>query len=160
MFLPCWQCMARKPVAGVLLLAIAAWAELALAPMLAMPAGHIHTGHVLPAEVISQHADHHHAARATAKHACCPPVRSANPEGILELVADASGCRDSHRCCFRQGPQSIPAPVSEAQQFGSEVTSITATHATPNLNVSKQSIVETPVSSPPFRDVFGMTLRV
>ena len=129
--------MAKKVVAGVLLLAIAAWAEMALAPMLAMHA-HAHPGRTLVAELSSRHAPNHHgvAAEQVAKHACCPPVVRIETEGMVELVAESSGCQDSHRCCFRQGPQSVPAPVSEDQQLRPQVASITVTSAALNVGVS------------------------
>src|ERR1700751_5823567 len=100
--------MARKAVAGVLLIAIAVWAEMALAPMLALLARPMHVGHTLP--VASHHVTPHQAVppEQAEKHSCCPPIPKINEAaGMLELVAESSDCQDSHRCCFRQGPQSV-----------------------------------------------------
>jgi hypothetical protein len=153
--------MARKAIAAMLLVAIAAWAELALAPMLAMPAGHMHRGHALVAEVISQSvADGHTAAAGPAKHACCPPaIRHAEPSGTLELVADSSDCQRSHRCCFGQGPQSVPAPASETRPLGRQMVAAIPSQAT-QMPSSHTTAPTAPVASRPNPRTFGMTLRV
>ena len=39
--------MAKKAIAAFLLVVIAAWAEMTMAPMFAMHAGHMRTGHEL-----------------------------------------------------------------------------------------------------------------
>jgi hypothetical protein len=154
--------MARKAIAGTLLVAIAAWAELALAPMPAMHAGHMHRGRALPVEVISQNAGHDHTAAAgSRKHACCPPpIRHTQLQGTLELVADSSGCQGSHRCCFGQGPQSVPAPASEIRPLGPQIVAATPEQGTQTSNGSDTAVPTAPVASPPDPHIFGMTLRV
>jgi len=152
--------MARKAIAGVLLLVIAAWAEMALAPMLAILAGHMHGEHALAAKESSQHAAHHAGSTPQGtRHSCCPPIRSVESESVLELVAENSGCQDSHRCCFRQGPQSVPAPVSEVQRVG-PLSSTASTRATQTANGSYPIVGETELASPPYPQIFGMTLRI
>ena len=159
--LPNLLCMARKAVAAVLLLVITAWAEMALAPMLAILAGHMHGEHALAAKELPQHTAHHVVStRQGAKHACCPSIGRVEAEGVLELVAENSGCRDSHRCCFRQGPQSVPAPISEARQLGSQLSS-TAPSQVPQIAASSYRIeAETEFASPPYPHLFGMTLQI
>jgi len=153
--------MAKKAIAAVMLLATAAWAEMALAPMLAMYAFHAHAGHAVAPETPSQQAAHHHEAstRSGAKHPCCPPVRRVEAEGVLVLAAENSGCQDSHRCCLRQGPQSVPAPVSEARQLG-PLSSTTSTQANQVFSVSCSIEAEIETASPPYPHTFGMTLRI
>lgn len=161
-FLQSLSGMARKAVAGVLLIAIAVWAEMALAPMLALLASPMHVGHTLPVQVASQHVTHHQAvpAKQADKHSCCPPVPKINEAaGMLELMAESSDCQDSHRCCFRQGPRSLPAPVSEARQFGPHVRLTTPTEAT-QAGDGSYSVITEPPAPPPYPQIFGMTLRV
>jgi len=153
--------MARKAVAGVLLLVIMAWAEMAVAPMLAILAGHMHGEHALAAGEYSPPATHHAASTGQrARHSCCPPVRRAETEGALELVAENSGCQDSHRCCFRQGPQSVPAPVSEARQLEQQLFSTTSSLVIQSASGSYPIEPEVESASPPYPHLFGMTLRV
>ena len=145
----------------MLLLVIAAWAEMAVAPMLAILAGHMHGEHALAAKELPQHASHHVvSARQGAKHACCPPIGRVEAEGVLELVAENSGCQDSHRCCFRQGPQSVPEPVGEARQLGPQLSSTAPSQAPPIANVSYSIDAETEADLPAYPHLFGMTLRI
>lgn len=153
--------MVRKAIAGMLLLAIVAWAEMTLAPMLAMYGRHLHVQSAFPANGISQNGPHHHAAPQQAtKHPCCPPVRKIEAEDALELVAENSGRQDSHRCCFRQGPQSVPAPASDARQFGPQLFSTISPHVSVTAGGSHPIDIGMQAASPPYPRTFGMTLRV
>ena len=85
---------------------MAAWAEMALAPMLLM-----HAGHVSAARQVFDHtAAHHHAMPAG--HSCCPGVGKIQSPVALTLSAGSLPCNDEHRCCFQQGPQSVPARLN------------------------------------------------
>lgn len=143
--------MLKKFIAAVLLFGMMAWAEVALAPMLFMHAGHVHA-----ASAMAEHAAHHHAM--TAGHACCPGIGKPVDHGALELAASDMPCQDEHRCCFRQGPQSVPAPVSTtassegapAQVADASLSSHATSHVFPTILVA--------TGPPP--DRLGMVLRV
>jgi hypothetical protein len=150
--------MARKAIAGVLLLAVAAWVEMSLAPMLAMHAGHSHRGDSFVADAALQHAAHGHAPQEATTHSCCPPVRKVEAEGTLELLAKDSGCKESHRCCFRDGPQNVPTVASETRELGLQTFSTISLRATVTANASHPISVATRAASPPHE--FGMALRV
>ena len=153
--------MARKAIAGMLLLVIAAWAEMAVAPMLAILAGHMHGEHAMASKEFPQHASHRVVSkRQSAKHACCPPIGRVEAEGVLELVAENSGCQDSHRCCVRQGPQSVPAPASEARRLGPQPSSTATSQAPQIANVSCSIDAEMETDLPAYPHLFGMTLRI
>lgn len=99
--------MVRKSIAAFLLLVVAAWAEVLVAPMFTMHALHYHPAHVLP-----QPATHQHAAAAV--HSCCPGLRAGvGLPPALEFAATTEPCADQHRCCFRQAPQSAPVPAGD-----------------------------------------------
>lgn len=155
--------MARKAIAAVLLVAMAAWAEMALAPMLAMHAGHMRPGHEMAADMPS---GTHHRAQPT-EHAqmdphrpCCPGLQGAEPAIIIEIASTAPGCDDRHSCCFRQGPQSVPAPAGDVQRMAHEMAPATVVEVTPVCPAVKRAAYDRVLvmSFPP--DVFGMTLRV
>ena len=123
--------MAKKAIAAFLLVVIAAWAEMTMAPMFAMHAGHMRTGHEMAADMPASVSGHHHPGhhhtgpqaaqvrdeRRQAEHPqamvegrlCCPGLRKMEPVAMLEMVSGSPACNDPHRCCFRQGPQSMPA---------------------------------------------------
>jgi hypothetical protein len=153
--------MAKRSIAGLLVVAMMVWAELTLAPMLAMHAGHMRAGHQIAEEISIPHAAHHHGTpmQTPAKHACCPPVHQAAPEGMLELVADISGCHDPHSCCLRQGPQSIPAPARALREL-TQRTPAESTLAIAQVNAEKHTTGDDVIASPPHLHIFGMTLRV
>src|ERR1700692_3295831 len=103
--------MVKKSIAAALLVAMVAWAEMALAPMLAMPA------HMLPGIDSVEHAVMH---AVPAGHPCCPKISTTNNSEEQAPVAFGSSSlpfQDEHRCCFRQSPQSVPAPVSAQQRL-------------------------------------------
>lgn len=148
------QSVGKKLISALLLLAITAWAEIMLAPLITMPAGHTH-----PAHAVALHpAGHDHAM--TMAHACCPGLKtSAEAIPMLEFQAASLPCEDQHRCCFRQGPQGAPAPASARMRFSPEVASLQSGVLQPELRSS--SPVAIPVERglpPPAR--FGTVLRI
>jgi hypothetical protein len=95
--------MLRKSIAAALLVAMTAWAEMAVAPLFAMHVWQQHAAH----EMQTRMAAHEHAMPAG--HPCCPtPPKTANGV-VLELAGDNLPCENQHRCCFRQAPPSVPA---------------------------------------------------
>ena len=154
--------MARKSIALALLIGIAAWAELALAPMLPMHAGHMRPGHEMAPDM--PHANHHHGApngsdQTAGQMPCCPGLHHPEPAVVLEIASAMQGCDDPHSCCFRQGPQSVPA-ATDVQKLSRElapVAIIEVSNALPRVTpIVADSI---PAFSPP-PDVLGMILRV
>jgi|SRR5215470_11208052 len=91
--------MARKPIA--LLLAMTAWAALG-APLFSIEVPHGHRTHE---RALSGPTGH----EAMPAHACCPGLtNSAVAVPLVELLAANPPCSEQHRCCFSQGPQSLP----------------------------------------------------
>lgn len=155
--------MARKTLASVLLLVIAAWAEMTLAPMLAMHAGHMRPGHEMAADMPMHHPGHHSAAHSPAKaepRPCCPSMHRTEPADVLELVSASPACDDPHSCCFRQGPQSIPAPARSVQRATQEMAPAMAAEVSPLLGTAKPALRNISLALSPPPDIFGMTLRI
>ncbi len=153
--------MARKAIAAALLVAMAAWAEIAVAPMLAMHAGHMRPGHEMAADMPAEHATHHHAEREQmAGHPCCPGVHRAESETMFALTAGVPACDDPHSCCFRQGPQSVPAPAGSEQKLSRDMTPTGAAMISPTLEAAERAIDNKVFAFRPPPDLFGMTLRV
>jgi hypothetical protein len=156
--------MVKKAIAAMLLVTMAAWAEMALAPMLAMHAGHMRPGHEMAADM--PHGTHHHAAQHAepaqmdSHRPCCPGLHEAEPAIVLEIASTAPGCDDPHSCCFRQGPQSVPAPVSDVQKMAREMAPATVVEITPVRPAANGAIPDRVLAVSPPPDVFGMTLRV
>ena len=145
--------MLKKSIAAGLLVVMVAWAEMALAPMFAM-----HVWPVHPAREMSEHmAAHHHAMPAG--HPCCPGLGKAANAAALEFAASSLPCQDQHRCCFLQGPQSVPAPVSAGRELSREIASAEIAEFSPTpaeWHVSPATAVAP--GPPPGR--LGMVLRV
>ena len=170
---PFWQdevSMAKKAPAAVLLLVIAAWAEMTMAPMLAMHTGHMLPGHEMAADMPAEqsaHPAHHHSglqnsedAQMAAGRPCCPALHKMEPAEVLEVVSGAPACDDPHSCCFRQGPQNMPAPARDVQRLAREMTPAAAVEINPERGTARNAVHSSALTlhSPP--DVFGMTLRV
>jgi hypothetical protein len=150
--------MAKKAIAAMLLVTMAAWAEMAMAPMLVMHATHMHPGHEMAADMPEKHATHGHAEHAQmAGHPCCPGLHRAEPEDVLALSAGAPACDDPHSCCFRQGPQSVPALASDAPKLAPEMGAAGAA-LNPAIELSATDNSVSAFRPPP--DVFGIPLRV
>ncbi len=149
-----WIIMGKKFIAAVLL-AVGTWIEMALAPMLLM-SGHLHSA----AEVAEHGAFHHHVMPAG--HACCPKIGatgSTEDSGLAEVMSGGLPCADEHRCCFRQGPQSVPAPVSAGQRLSQEpALAQRNSHSTPD---SESHVFSAPEFGPgPPSGLLGMVIRV
>jgi hypothetical protein len=143
--------MRQKPIAALLLVVMVAWAEMTLAPMLLMQAGHVPAAR----EMSENMAAHHHVMPAG--HACCPRIgKTVNPVA-LELAAASLPCQDQHRCCFQQGPQSVPArlntgvqrDIGPAEVAEANLVRDEESHLSPATGVAP--------ASPP--GLFGMVLR-
>jgi hypothetical protein len=157
--------MAKKAIAAMLLLVVAAWAEMALAPMLLMRAGHMLPGHTMAGAGAEQDTRqtqaHHHAQQAQAAALpCCPELHKREPGAALVWIAGAPNCDDSHSCCYRRGPQSVPAPVRDVQRLGRELAPAAAMKV--NLPVESETKVagSSLLGFRPSADAFGMTLRI
>jgi len=147
------ETMLKKSIASALLVVMVAWAEIALAPMLAMHAGHVHPARENAA---NQMAAHHGAG-----HPCCPGLGKAaentTPPGF---AATNQPCPDEHRCCFRQGPQNVPAPPNAGDKLSRDVVPAVMAELSQDRDVTSQaSTSAVSVLSPP-PDLFGMILRV
>lgn len=148
------QSVGRKLISALLLLAITAWAEIMLAPLITMPAGHTH-----PAHAVALHpAGHDHAMPMA--HACCPGLKtSGEATPAIELRAASLPCEDQHRCCFRQGPQGAPAPASARIWFSPEVASLQTGVLKPELRSSSPVAIPVERGLPP-PALFGTVLRI
>jgi hypothetical protein len=111
--------MFKKSIAAALLVVIVAWAEMALAPMLAMHSRHVHPAREMAESGTGQIAAHHHVMPAG--HPCCPGLGKTGNTAPLEFAASSLPCQDEHRCCFQQGPQSVPAPASAGDKLSRDV---------------------------------------
>ena len=162
--------MEKKAIAGVLLLAIVAWAELLLAPMLLMHAERLHLGHEMALSGAHDtgvtSATHHHPGHAHAAGLpCCPDLHKegshrATSNSLLFMVSSTPECADSHRCCFWQGPQSVPAPVRDVQKFERNTAPLSPTQASLPVHTEPRFAGDTPLAVPPHADLFGITLRI
>lgn len=171
--------MAKKAISALLLVAITAWAEMALAPMLAMHAGHMRMGHETVADMPAaqpghNHAAHHHSAQSPAQNSearnaeeatggkpCCPHLQKSEPPVLLFVVEEGPGC-ESHSCCFRQGPQSVPAQARDAETASRELVAALSSEVEidPSLDATRNVFRDRPVTLHPPPDLFSMTLRV
>lgn len=154
--------MGKRAMAAILLVVITAWAEMTLAPMLVMHSGHMVPRQQIAGDMAPTHAGHHHdreLAQGPGRR-CCPGLRKLEAMDLLEVVSDSPACADPHGCCFRQGPQSVPAPAREAQKLAREMAPAAAAGigqvSVPERRTVRDSVLA--VSPPP--DSFGMTLRV
>jgi hypothetical protein len=155
--------MARKSIAAFLLVVIAAWAEMTMAPMFAMHAGHMRPGHEMAADMPPQHAGHNHAGhgqKMAEGRPCCPQLHKAEPVAMLEMVSGSPACDDPHSCCFRQGPQSMPAPARDVQRLAREMAPAVAVEINPERGTARRAVDDSLLALRPPPDVFGMTLRI
>ena len=155
--------MAKKGIAAFLLVVIAAWAEMTMAPMFAIHAGHMRPGHEMAVDMPEHHAGHHHAEHHPAMvegRPCCPGLHKTQPAAVLEMVSGSPACDDPHSCCFRQGPQSVPAPARDVQRLAREMAPAVVAEGSPVRRPATREALDSALalSSPP--QVFGMTLRI
>ncbi len=144
--------MLKKSIAAALLVAMVAWAEMALAPMFLMQAGHVHAAR----EMSERMAAHHHVMPAG--HPCCPGFGKAENTDRIEFAASSLPCQDEHRCCFQQGPQSVPAPVSS--RLSREIAPAEIAELSPAHDAASHVSPATAVAPGPPPGQFGMVLRV
>jgi hypothetical protein len=145
--------MVKKSIAAALLVAMVAWAEMAMAPMILMHAGHVH-----PAREMAEHQGAHHHAMP-AGHPCCPGFGNTKDAVPLEFAASSLPCQEQHRCCFRQGPQNPPAPVSSRSRLSQEIASAEITQL--SLSHTEWHVSPaTAVALGPPPGLLGMVLRV
>ncbi len=148
--------MFKKSIAAALLVVMVAWAEMALAPMLAMHAGHVHPAREMAEHVAGQMAAHHHVMPAG--HRCCPGLGKTENTAPLEFAASSLPCQDEHRCCFQQGPQSVPAPASSRPSR--EIVPAEIAELSPDHDAESHLSPATAVAVGPPPGQFGMVLRV
>ena len=147
--------MLKKSIAAALLLVMMAWAELALAPMLFMHGGPIHAS----GEMAKHVATHDHAMPAGHNHhPCCPAIGKNESIAPIEFAAGSSPCDDEHRCCFRQGPQSVPAPVTT--RVSRELAQVELVAAGPFRTVGSYLPPTLLVAPGPPLGQYGMVLRI
>ena len=145
--------MVKKSIAAALLVAMVAWAEMALAPMFLMHAGHAHAAR----EVAEPMAAHHHVMPS--RHPCCPGLGKAVETALLEFAATSLPCQQQHRCCFLQGPQNPPAPISSRYRLSQEIAGAEIAQLSPAQAESHVSPT-TAVVPGPGPGLPGMVLRV
>jgi len=154
--------MARRAITFVVLFAVAAWAELCVAPMLTMVA-HVHPTHAAAANKMDHAAMHHgmhHGGADAAEKPCCPGLHGTISDKGLTIAAEAPGCEDSHRCCFRQGPQSVPSPVRDVERQGQSTESVViAAMVLPQQAMERAPSMSAGMAARP-PDLFAMTFRV
>jgi hypothetical protein len=107
--------MVKKSIAAALLVAIVAWAEIAMAPMFLMHAGYMHS-----AREMAEHRDTNQHVMP-AGHPCCPGLGKTGEMTPLEFAATSLPCQEQHRCCFLQGPQNPPAAASSRYRLSQEI---------------------------------------
>jgi hypothetical protein len=149
--------MVRKSIAAALLFSLMAWAEIMMAPMLAMQIGHSHPGHSDSASAMAETMAAHPAAMPD-DHACCPRIGGSENPALLELAATSQPCQEEHRCCFRQGPLDLPSPANTGHRFSREIISLEVAELRPDRGESN-FLPATAVNpgSPP--GMLGMVLR-
>ena len=155
--------MAKRATAAVLLLSVLIWAEMALAPMLAMHAGHMRPGHEMAADMPAEHAAHHTQSAEEMNHACCPRVHKKTSDDTLEFAAGVPPCADPHSCCFQQGPQSVPTLAREPagnDQLANELVLKALAQTNPATEAPGLGISDAAMALSPPSEVFGMSLRV
>jgi hypothetical protein len=146
--------MLKKSIAAALLVVMVAWAEMAMAPMFAMHVWHTHAA----GEIAEHNAAHQHAMPAG--HPCCPGFGKTGNAVPLEFAASTQPCQDRHRCCFLQGPQNVPAPVSAGRGLSPDPAPAEIAEINPPLDATSHvsPTFAIALTLPP--DLLGMVLRV
>jgi hypothetical protein len=149
--------MAKKAIAAALLMVTVAWAEMSLAPMLAM---HVwHSAHPVQIAMNAAGSQHHHNHVMPAEHDCCPKIHKSETAVAFELVAGSLPCQEEHRCCFAQGPQNPPAPPSASQNSTRQVAAVESVKVSP-ASIASYTSSPTPVVPAPPPALFSTILRV
>ena len=146
--------MLKRSIAAALLVAMAAWAEMALAPMLVMHGGHGHA-----AREMSEHKGAHKHAMP-AGHPCCPGLNETRNAAPIELAAGSLSCQDQHRCCFLQGPQSVSALMTSGHKLLRDIAPAEIVELSPVRGAGSRVFPATAITPGPPPGMFGMVLRV
>jgi len=149
--------MFKRSLAAALLMVMVAWAEMALAPMLFMPAGHVHAAREMAEPVSEKTVAHHHHAMP-AGHPCCPGIGKTENTAPSEFAAINLPCQNEHRCCFQQGPQNVPAPVNA--RVSREIAPAAITEISPDRDAESHVSPTIALTPGPPPGQFGMVLRV
>ncbi len=149
--------MLKKSIAAALLVVMMAWAEMALAPMLFMHTSHMHAARDMAEHVTAHPGAHHHVMPPG--HACCPGIAKSQKTALLEFAASSQPCQDDHRCCFQQGPQSVPAPVRGGEKFSRDIAPPEIAGFNP-AQVESHTTPTTTIALGPPPSMLGMVLRV
>jgi len=144
----------KKHIAAALLVAMVGWAEMAVAPMLLMHAGHMHAA----LEMAEHKGAHQHVMPAG--HPCCPGLGKTGEMAALEIAAASLPCQDQHRCCFLQGPQSVPATVGARRGLSREIAAAEIAELSPAHEAESHVSVAAAAASGPPPGLLGMVLRV
>jgi len=146
--------MLKKSIASALLVVMVVWAEMALAPMFIMQVWHVNPGR----EMSDHMAAHHHTMPPG--HPCCPGISKAEQVAAIEFAATTLPCQDEHRCCFRQAPLSVPAPVSAGNRLSQDAApaQIAELNLVPDADSCISSSTAIALTPPP--SLLGMILRV
>ncbi len=144
--------MMKRSIAAAVLVVMVAWTEMALAPMFVM-----HVWHVHPAREMSDHkAAHDHTMPAGLP--CCPGLGKTADASLRGFAASGLPCQDRHRCCFQQGPQSIPAPVSVSVSQEISPAEMADLNPASDTESHVSHVAAIALGSPP--SLLGMVLRV
>lgn len=148
--------MFKKSIAAALLMVILVWAEVALAPMILMRAGHLHQAREIPGHVAQHLTAHHHTMPAG--HPCCPGIGKTETAPPSEFAANSSPCQNERSCCSQPGPQSVPAPVrtrSSQQIAPAQIAELSS-----DRDAESHTSPPTALAPGPPPGQFGMILRV
>jgi hypothetical protein len=146
--------MVKKSIAVALLVVMVAWAEMAMAPMFAMHVWYAHSAHDMAATM----AAHHHAMAAG--HACCPKIGQTESAPPIEFAASNLPCQNEHRCCFLQGPQSVPAPIDAKDRLSRDLAPAEIAEINPAQYADSSVSPAAAVAPGPPPGMLGMVLRV
>jgi hypothetical protein len=145
--------MAKKSIAAALLMVMVAWAEMSLAPMFLMAAGH-----VPPSPGVAGHKTAGHHVMPTG-HPCCPRISNTENAASLVFAVSSLPSQDEHRCCFLQGPNNVPAPVSVGKRLARGIALAEVAELVP-LQAESHVSPMTAVAPGPPPGLLDMVLRV
>ncbi|MGA8541839.1 MAG: hypothetical protein WB566_20210 [Terriglobales bacterium] len=145
--------MVKKSIAAALLTVMVVWAEMALAPMLAMHAWPSHS-----ASEIHEFATADYAMAAG--HPCCPGIsKTEDAAAPIEFAANGLPCQNEHRCCFLRAPYNVPAPANTGRRILREIAPLEIAEFSPARAESFVSPTTAAAPGPP-DGLLNMVLRV